>query len=393
MNKKKSTNQIHVDANKKLLQSNEFNQNPLAPMLIQKIPEWIDHQIKLVSSDIYNSFFDYTTGFFARCGKTIHDDPLFAEAGPEILDLEVSTICHGITGKGPCQFCYKANTGKGKNMSFDTFRTIFDKMPLNLSQIAFGIGDIDANPELFSMMNYCWANPQKHIVVPNITINGDRLTKEIIEKLTDLCGAVAVSHYDDDICFNAVKQLTDAGLKQVNIHQMISEETFNDAMRLIYKVKTDPRLKNLNAVVFLSLKTKGRGKSFHPLNQNRFNQLLNHALLYEVIIGFDSCSSLKVFDSVKDDTEKYNIFKKYIEPCESTIFSSYINVDGLFFPCSFAEESIDTWKYEDGLDVLHCHHFLRDIWYHPKTINFRNQLLLSAKQNNHNCRTCLIYKI
>ena len=31
-------------------------------------------------------------------------------------------------------------------MSFETFQQIFHKMPRNLTQIAFGIGDIDGNP-------------------------------------------------------------------------------------------------------------------------------------------------------------------------------------------------------------------------------------------------------
>jgi len=52
-------------------------------------------------------------------------------------------------------------------------------------------------------------------VVPNITVNGVRLDNLFEEKsyaqhIAELCGAVAISHYGDDLCFNAVKKFTDA---------------------------------------------------------------------------------------------------------------------------------------------------------------------------------------
>lgn len=77
----------------------------------------------LVSKDC-NYFFRKDNGFMATWGKTKEDDPDFSPYGPFILDLEISTICHG-----GCSFCYKSNTGKGENMSFETFKTILHKMP------------------------------------------------------------------------------------------------------------------------------------------------------------------------------------------------------------------------------------------------------------------------
>ena len=58
-------------------------------------------------------------------------------------------------------------------------------------QIAFGIGSIDANPDMFPIFDYCRANG----VVPNVTINGYNLTDEIATRLANTCGAVAVSFY------------------------------------------------------------------------------------------------------------------------------------------------------------------------------------------------------
>ena len=91
---------------------------------------------KIFRSEHYNYNFDKETGFFARWGKTLEDDPEFCPYGPEILDIEVSTVCH----QG-CSFCYKSNTSKGLNMSLETFKKIFNLMPRTLTQIAFGIGD------------------------------------------------------------------------------------------------------------------------------------------------------------------------------------------------------------------------------------------------------------
>ena len=96
--------------------------------------------------------------------------------GPEIADIEISTICHGIPPVGmdkpvPCKFCYKSNSGRGENMSLDTFKQIFHKFPRSLTQIAFGIGDIDSNPDLWNIMRYCRDNNYQFIV-PNVTVNG-----------------------------------------------------------------------------------------------------------------------------------------------------------------------------------------------------------------------------
>ena len=213
---------------------------------------------KLVKSENYNSVQNLKTGFFARWGKTKDEDPDFCPFGPEIADIEISTICHGINNR-PCPFCYKSNTGSGSNMSLDTFRTILDKMPPTLNQIAFGIGDIDSNPDLWNILNLT----RERGIVPNITVNGWNLTDEYAEKLANVCGAVSVSNYGDDICFNAIEKLAEykdkegSTLQQINIHQLAAHETMGDCFSLMENMTKDERLKNLNAVVFLALKPKG----------------------------------------------------------------------------------------------------------------------------------------
>lgn len=55
---------------------------------------------KIVKSENYNSIFNAKTGMFMRWGKTVNDDPDYCEIGPEILDIEISEVCH----QG-CKFC------------------------------------------------------------------------------------------------------------------------------------------------------------------------------------------------------------------------------------------------------------------------------------------------
>ena len=50
---------------------------------------------KIVRSEQYNYNFDKTTGYFERWGETKEADPQTAPS-PEILDIEVSTICTGL---------------------------------------------------------------------------------------------------------------------------------------------------------------------------------------------------------------------------------------------------------------------------------------------------------
>jgi hypothetical protein len=119
---------------------------------------------KIVRSENYNYNFDRVTGEFARWGKTLEDDPPIAPA-PEILDLEISTICNGPTGKKPCQWCYKSNTNEGKNMDFETFKKIFHKININKIKIYLEDTIIEVDPS------------QKITLISGAVVNAEDLTK------------------------------------------------------------------------------------------------------------------------------------------------------------------------------------------------------------------------
>ena len=348
---------------------------------------------KCVRSKEYNYDFDKKTGYFARWGKTMQDDPQFSPAGFEIWDCEATTICSGMTSKvpqghySPCKFCYKANNLKGKNLSFTDFKTMIDKLSNRvLTQIAFGADSkAESNPDLFKMMQYC----REVGVIPNITVSD--VSDETIKKLCNVCGAVAVSRYEDkQVCYDIVRKLSEGGLSQVNIHSLLSLQTYDWCMETVKDI-ADGKVPGLNAIVFLSLKKKGRAKNnFDSVSYEQFKSLFLWCMENKISMGFDSCSASRFMKLVtEEDSIEKEIKKKYIqscEPCESGLFSFYTNVDGDYFPCSFTEKE-NEWK--NGLSLLNCNDFYEDIWYHPKNENWRQRLIQSGCKDN--CRKCLTF--
>jgi radical SAM protein with 4Fe4S-binding SPASM domain len=84
------------------------------------------------------------------------------------------------------------------------------------------------------------------------------------------------------------------------------------------------------------------------------------------------------------------MYKGMIMPCESTLESSYINVDAEFFPCSFTE---GTEGWETGISVIEHKNFIENVWNSPRVYQFRNKLLATKSCNKFGCRECPIYKI
>ena len=353
--------------------------------MVKQIPFVADSpEKKVIRSNDFNLLFRKDDGLTLTWGERFEDDPQWCPFGPILLDIEISTIC-----TGGCKFCYKSNTASGKNMTAETYRQILDKMPPTVTQVALGIGSIDANPDLPAILQIT----RDKGIVPNITINGHSMTPDRYDLLANLCGAVAVSHYDDRICGEAVKSLRDRGLKQVNMHKLLSEETFASCMDIC--ANYHEYWSNVHAVVFLLAKPKGRAKGrFRPVSQEKFNMLVELCLSNNVPLGFDSCSCPMLFTAVKGKPEAKKI-AMLAEPCESFgLFSGYISVDGIYFPCSFAEGEGD---WQEGIDVVNCNSFLEDVWYSEKVERWRAVSLNATRrcdcEMSGKCRVCPIFDL
>ena len=356
--------------------------------------------VKYLGAPGFNSIFHKGTGFTATFGTLPSDDPEMSPLGPLIADIEVSTICDGHllryntdgTLRGQCIACYKNNGPVGHNMSLDTFKQVFNSLPkfensltcpgytglrTAVHQAAFGVGRLDANPELPDIMHYCRDNG----VIPNITINGRDLTDSQIEMLK-VCGAISVSLYDYDDCYTSVKRLKDAGHKQVNIHCLLSLETRDQCFKVLEDYLTNDLIKDVNAIVFMSLKQRGRGINLNKIDYTSYKELITHALSNKIPIGFDSCGAHS-FASIAKDLPAYDNIKDNIESCESSQFSIYADVNGKFFPCSFS-------NWDNGLEA--GNDFMTNVWYHPRMIEFRNNLL-STTCAKTDCRKCPIFDV
>lgn len=330
-------------------------------------------KVKCYHSKNYNYIFDKISGSFGRWGSHMNEDPIYAPA-PEIADIEISV--NGCPNR--CKFCYKNNNPEQPtNMSLETYKTILNKFPRTLTQVALGITGVQTNPDFINILEYTRSKG----IIPNFTLTGVDLTDEMAEKIAKLVGAVAVSVQRENkhICYNTVQKFSSLGLRQVNIHILASEETKDFIYEVLSDIKTDERLKGLYAIVFLGVKPKGRAKGqFAPMSQSDMNAIITHCFDNHITFGCDSCSAPKCSTAVDvsnlSDKQK-NIIQTNIEPCESDLFSCYVNVKGEFWHCSFAENEPNV-KTISLLDVTD---FVKDVWYSAPVENFRQRLLANGR--------------
>lgn len=283
--------------------------------------------------------------------------------------------------------CYKGNL-KGstpENMTLETFSKIIQKFPsvqdihtgekfFPLNQIAFGITSIGTHPELFDIFRYC----RSIGVIPNVTINGaDPLTQEQMETLISLTGAMAISiskpNYEKGL--DLISKLLSMGARQLNIHCVISSETIDIGYKLCDAFNHDPRMKGLNAIVFLGLKPKERGQKFGILKTNQYIKLVEYCLDNNVRFGFDSCSSpkaeLSVIKSEKLTEEKKKEILQCCERCESGIFSGYADRSGKYWHCSFGEGM----EIAYGIDLTEINDFMSEVWFSKPMSEWRSKLI------------------
>ena len=350
--------------------------------------------------------FRQSDGYTEKWGEKIEDDPTHCPWGNEIADIEVTTSCNGIRDKdgnrAPCAFCYKSNTPNGKYMTFDMFKVIFDKMnrPKTMTQIAFGVdAECKTNPDIWRIMDYARENG----VMPNVTVAD--IDQQVAENIVSRCGACAVSCYqrDKNRCYDSIELLVDEAKRQgrdrfsVNMHLLVSHETEGFVFEVMNDRLNDPRLKDMGAIVLLSMKQKGRGKAFRKMDDEVYKKVIFFLQDHGIFYGSDSCganrlmTSLKSYYDGKPDGDKlYQMALSSIEPCESTLYSFYVNVEGKAFPCSFMEGE-DGW--EEGIDLTDekYKNFTTQVWNHPRILEWRQNAIRCINCNG--CNQCPHYEI
>lgn len=323
--------------------------------------------MKVYRSPDYNFIFDPATGDFARWGGSPDDDPTMAPT-PEHLDIEIDTRCHGA-----CRLCYKANGASGKSMSLDTFKAIMASKPDTLTQIAFGVGDWPSE-ESRSIFKHSASLG----IAPNVTIRPERGRTLPDADVLARSGikAAAVSRYDDPkTTYFLSRCLMGAGIQQVTIHQILSTETLDACLETLADVANpENELKYLHAVTFLLVKPKGRAKG----NANQptieaFKRILAVSRQLGVRVGFDSCSAPYVLEAGK--SLGWTGFEESVEPCESGLFSLYIDVNGDAYPCSFAPGQPG---WETGIPVVS--NGIEAVWNHPRMMDWKDSLLANGRR-------------
>ena len=317
-------------------------------------------KLTLNDQEDYYSYFSKLSGYRLLFGKTLKDDPEWCELGPEIMDLEISVNgCPTINGHN-CKFCYKNNTNKTPyNMFFDTFKSIINKMPKNLQQIAFGITGVKTNPDFPKMIQYCKDNG----IIPNFTTNGVDLDDDFIKEHCCKCGAIAVSCYEGakEICYDTIKRIhTILPEMHINSHIVLSKGTFNHVMDVLKDI-SEGKVAGLRSLVFLRIKPVGRAACMDcGVTGEMYTKIIRFCTEHDISYGFDSCSAKSVI-SVLKNLGKDNLCNN-CESCESSRFSSYINVKGEYWNCSFCENNQNIMK---PIDVLKCNSF-DEVWHNKE---------------------------
>ena len=348
--------------------------------------------IKRYTSPGYKYAFNTKNGTFMRWGKTIKTNPEKSLLGPEIADIEISTICHG-----NCEFCYKGNTENGKNMSIDTYKKVIDILNQNntLTQVALGIGDVNANKDLEEILKYSRDNN----IIPNLTIasNDNTFDDNIANLLVKYCGAISISNYNYGstkdkmykLCKAAKDNKDNSTLSAINIHQLICKETYDRVKELFIDIGNNELYKEAatNIVLLTFKNTNDKTSNYHMISKDEYKELIKLSNQYNLRIGFDSCGCSNFFEVIKEDPN-YDYYKSCADSCESSLFSIYVDVSGRFFPCSFIASSKKLVNKEmDIPDVNNCKDLVSDIWY-SKFIQYYRDKITNNRNSDTGFITC-----
>ena len=112
--------------------------------------------------------------------------------------------------------------------------------------------------------------------------------------------------------------------------------------------------------------------------------LTKTAFTRNIGLGFDSCQAnkfsnviLKMANEKLIKRESLNILQQMAEPCEGSCFSAYSNVDGIYYHCSFMEQSGKI----NGFNLLAVN--FKDYW--NEKIGDVNEWRQRLRESNRSC--------
>jgi len=283
--------------------------------------------IKRFVGEHYTAIFNPNSGFFARVEDTGHDEPFWAEHGPELLDIAITNWCD----RG-CSFCYRKSDESGSHISLTDYEEIIRQaQSIHVFQVALGGGNPNQHPQFPEILRL---TRQKYGIVPNYTTNGRGLTTSVLEATARYCGAVAVSAYPPYRETEDAVDLLRSGGITTNIHFILTSKTVDTAIEWL---KNPPAfLTKANAIVFLNYKPVGRFADERLLlnKSSRLEEFFKLATAGGTTfrIGFDTCTitGLARFGSAPAIS---------LEGCDAGRFSLFVSERMEVYPCSFMVEA------------------------------------------------------
>lgn len=310
---------------------------------------------------------DQETGMTFRWGKTFDDDPTFAPV-PELADISISNHCT----KG-CTFCYRDSRRNNIFMSLEDYDFVLSQLNHpeygNTFQVALGGGEPLEHPQFLEMIDIT----RKHNVVPNFTTNGRYLTNEVAQQIKGKVGGVAVSIVNFDFFEVANTDILVSNGVKTNIHFVMNKNNLKQAIQIL-EGKYNAKLDGINAIIFLTFKPCGRGKSdlvmYYNKEMQHFLKLIDDNKC-AANIGFDACfvPPLMFYTMTR---------QRFIDTCEVGFFSVYIDENLRVMPCSFS----------DGRDAYSLRDYtFYDIWLN-KFAKFRNGIKNECQQTCSSKSVC-----
>ena len=213
----------------------------------------------------YNFIGDTETGVTMRWGTALGEDPLFAP-WPELADISISNHC-----SKNCDFCYRDSKPDNSFMSVADYESVLDSLTSprwgSVFQVALGGGEPLEHPDFIAIIEQTW----KRGIVANFTTNGHGVTKSLAENIAGKVGAVAVSVAKmEEIPTVQLKMLADAGIR-TNLHFILDNGSIGQATEIL-EGRFNHLLDDVNAVIFLTFKPRGRGTETQCLRPSAWAQ-------------------------------------------------------------------------------------------------------------------------